>query len=207
MKQLKTDFSKNFLKLNFSTELHRFDFYNASLRKNFIQRLNEDVFKNKETKINCNENTFSARDRASVKFIESDFYMDMLDSIGFSKNEDIIKNMRGFKKIDINYDMFCGGDRLLEQRVKHYPSEFVNEETPVCYIFHPSFRDEKYQYDLYVKINIRNNNINVMSLHWGDNCFKERPQRVWNYKDNCWDNIEKVEKFLEHKTNDQKYER
>ena len=207
MEGLKADFSKNFLRLKYSTDFRCLYFDEKILKKEFIQEMDEKVFKRQDLKVNCNDNTFSARDKASAKFTESDFYMNMLESVGYSKNDDIIKNMRGFKKVDINYDAFCGGNKLLERRVRDFPWEFVDKDTPVCYIFHPSFRDEQYQYELYVKIAVRGNEINVMSLHWGDPCSKDKPREVWNYKERKMDKIETVEQFLEEKINNYDRER
>lgn len=206
MTQIKANFNENFLRLKYSTEHKCLYFKEKSEKKDFIQYMDKKVFQREDLKVNCDRKTFSARDGASARFIESDFYMNMLESIGYGKNSDIIKNMKGFKKIDINYDAFCGGDRLLERRVKKYPWEFVNSQTPVCYIFEPSFRDEKYQYDLYVKLAVRGNEVNVMSLHWGDPSSKDKPREVWNYKEKKMDKIEDVEEFLENKINSKDYE-
>ena len=207
MEGLKADFSKNFLRLKYSTDFRCLYFDEKTLKKEFIQEMDEKVFKRQDLKVNCNDNTFSARDKASARFTESDFYMNMLESVGYSKNDDIIKNMRGFKKVDINYDAFCGGNKLLERRVRDFPWEFVDKDTPVCYIFRPSFRDEQYQYELYVKIAVRGNEINVMSLHWGDPCSKDKPREVCNYKERKMDKIETVEQFLEEKINNYDRER
>ena len=201
MSKLKVDFSKNFLRLKYSTEHKQLYFKDRSLRRNFIAYIDEKLLKRGDLKVNCNQNTFSSIDKASEKFTDSDFYMDMLDSLGYSRNDDIIKNMRGFKKIDINYDEYCGGDKLLIQKVKRYPWEFVDANTPVCYIFKPSFKDEQYEYTLYVKFSVRGNEINVMSLHWDDYYHKDMPEKVFNYLTEEYDSIEKVNKFLEEKLN------
>lgn len=207
MSKLKVDFSKNFLRLKYSIEHKQLYFKDRSLRKNFIEYIDEKLLKRDDLKVNCNNKTFSSIDRASEKFTESDFYMNMLDSLGYSRNEDIIKNMRGFKKIDINYDEYCGGDKLLIQKVKRYPWEFINANTPVCYVFKPAFKDEQYEYTLYVKFSVRGNEVNVMSLHWDDYYHKDMPEKVFNYLTEEYDSIEKVNEFLEEKLNSYNRER
>lgn len=207
MSKLKVDFSKNFLRLKYSTEYNQLNFDDRSLRKNFIAYMDENLLKRDDLKVNCNQNTFSSIDNASKNFIESDFYMNMLESIGYSRNDDIIKNMKGFKKVDINYDEYCGGDKLLIHKVRRYPWEFVDANTPVCYIFKPHFRDEQYEYTLYVKFSTRGNEINVMSLHWDDYCHKEMPEKVFNYRTKEFDSIDKVNEFLEEKLNQYERER
>lgn len=195
------DFGKNFLNLRYLVGYRCFSFENKEAKKEFINSMDKMIFKNILLKVNCNDKTFSSIDGASKKFIESDFYMNMLDSLGYSKNEDIIKNMKGFKKIDINYDLFCGRDKTIIKQMEEDPSRYIDSETPVCYIFTPAFRDEQYQYELYIKFFMRGNEINVMSLHWGDFYNKVTPEKVYNYRTREFDSIEKVNKFLEEKLN------
>lgn len=195
------DFGKNFLNLKYSAEYNHFSFANKEDRRTFMELLNNTLFKNPLLKVNCSDKTFSASDDASLKFIESDFYMNMLDSLGYSKNEDIIKNMEGFKKIDINRDAYYDKDRIMLRRLKRFPWEFVDDKTPVCYVFTPSFKDEQYEYKLYVKFFVRGNEVNVMSLHWGDFYNKAMPEKVYNYRTREFDSIEKVNEFLEEKLN------
>lgn len=195
------DFGKNFLNLKYQVGYRCFSFENKAAKKSFIEFMNKTVFKNPLLKVNCSDKTFSSIDGASKKFIESDFYMNMLDSLGYSKNEDIIKNMKGFKKMDINFDLFCGRDKTIIKQMEEAPWEYINSKTPVCYIFTPSLKDERYEYNLYVKFFIRGNEVNVMSLHWDDYYHKDMPERVFNYQTLEYDNIEKVNEFLEEKLN------
>lgn len=172
------DFGKNFLNLKYQVGYRCFSFTNRESRKDFVEFMDKNILKNNLFKVSCNDKTFSSIDGASKKFIESDFYMNMLDSLGYSRNEDIIKNMKGFKKIDINYDAYCGRDRTFIKQVFETPWKYINSETPVCYIFTPAFRDEQYQYELYVKFFVKGNEISVMSLHWGDFYNKVTPEKV-----------------------------
>lgn len=201
------DFGKNFLNLKYQVGYRCFSFENKAAKKSFIEFMNKTLFKNPLLKVNCSDKTFSSIDGASKKFIESDFYMNMLDSLGYSKNEDIIKNMKGFKKMDINFDLFCGRDKTIIKQMEEAPWEYINSETPVCYIFTPAFRDEQYQYELYVKFFVRGNEVSVMSLHWGDFYNKAMPERVYNYRTREFDSIDKVNEFLEEKLNYYKRER
>lgn len=111
------DFGKNFLNLKYQVGYRCFSFTNRESRKDFVEFMDKNILKNNLFKVSCNDKTFSSIDGASKKFIESDFYMNMLDSLGYSRNEDIIKNMKGFKKIDINYDAYCGRDRTFIKQV------------------------------------------------------------------------------------------
>lgn len=206
MTETGANFYRNYLKLDYAENEHRFVFANREFRRMFMKEFERVCLKNENMNVCCNKDTFSARDGASIKFTQSEFYENMLDSLGYSRNEDIIRNMRGLKKVDINYDTFCGGDRLLEKRIKDDPMKFIDENTPVCYIFRSEFEDEKYEYDIYIKIFIRGDKINVMSLHW-DGDDKVRPSKVWNHREKTWDDIEKVEEFLEEKLNNYERER
>ena len=203
----KIDFSRNYLNLEYSENNHFFILKDEDFKKVFMRNMDTLLFKNSSTIIKCNENTFSARDGASIKFTQSEFYENMLDSLGYSRNENIIRNIRGLKKIDINYDMYCGGDKLLLRKIKNDPSEFINSQTPVCYIFKSTYRDEQYQYDLYIKLFTKGNQINVMSLHWYDAENKVLPKEVYNYRTREFDDINKVNRFLEEKINNYSYER
>lgn len=113
----------------------------------------------------------------------------------------LLKIWKGLKKKDINRDAYYDKDRIMLRRLKRFPWEFVDDKTPVCYVFTPSFKDEQYEYKLYVKFFVRGNEVNVMSLHWGDFCNKAMPEKVYNYRTKEFDSIEKVNEFLEEKLN------
>lgn len=120
MSNSSVDFSKNFLNLKYSVEHNCLSFASKADKNAFIKLLDEMLLNSPLLKVNCGDKTFSASDNASSKFIESDFYMNMLDSLDYSRNEDIIKNMKGFKKIDINRDAYYDKDRIILRRLKRF---------------------------------------------------------------------------------------
>lgn len=189
------DYSKNSLNLRYDPNSRRFDFPSKSIREQFVKNVKNDLFKNPGIKIVCNHTTFSARDGFSEKFTGSRFYELMLQSLNMETSQELIRNVNRFYKLDINYDEHNG---LFKKLVRIEPDRYTNKDTEVCYIYKPFFKDEMYDYDLYVKFYVRGNEVNVMSLHWADNDEKF-PTMVHNRKTNEWDHINKVMDYLEEK--------
>lgn len=203
-------FAKNVYSLKYDDRLRRFVFgSNEALR--MYQKELKDYINN--AKIVVSNDSFSAKDEASLKFINSDFWMNILDSVSdfneksgkplILKNSDVIKNLYRFKKMDINYD-FLYGDRIYLKEFKKNPGRYVDRKTHINFIFTTDLRDEMYEYTLYIKLYINevDKNVYVQSLHWNDynnpSC-KVEPSGVYNIQTGRYDSYEKCSKWLEKK--------
>lgn len=200
--KIKEDYSVNCYNLKYDERYRRFYFPSQESRKVFRAQLAKKLFQS-EKKINCNENDFSAKDQMSAKFINSELYELMLESLNIKNSKELIKKLNGFSKMDINYDEYYS-NKTLFHLIKDDPCSYANRSTPVCYIYKPIFHDEMYDYTLYVKLNANNNQVNVMSLHWNDVKF---PNKIWNRQRNDYDDIEEAVKYLRSKRDSKDYER
>lgn len=198
---MKPDLSKNTANLKWVPRYGRFDFPRIEDKVKFKQEL-KNVFKDPSTKILCDEKTFSAKDNASQKFLNTKFFDLMLRSLGMRDEYDIVRCMNGFKTMSIDYDAFYRQRSLIE-KMNENPGRFVDTNTPVCYIFNQKLSDleNNYTFELYVKTRISQDKegnyvVQVMSLHWGDRNDKDHPYKVLNKKTKEYDNIGHVMDYL-----------
>lgn len=195
------DFSKNSNNLKWDPDKKRFNFRSKEEREEFAKSL-KVVFKDPNTRIICDNSTFSAKDKASEKFLNTKFFDLMLKSLEMKDEREMLKHINTFKVMSINFDEYYHQRDMIE-KININPGRFVNKDTPVCYIFNPQLSDmeNEYKYQLYVKAKILINNdghydIHIMSCHWGERDDKEHPYEVWNKREKRKDNISIVMKYL-----------
>lgn len=162
----KTDLSKNSLDLIYDKENKCYNLSEADLKaveKELFYRLREDA-------IDC-DRFLRSRDNASLIYTTSEFYQLMLRSLGFENT----KKMLGFLnedeisllKVDFNRDE-------ITDKTKEISDEEINSpETPIVFICKLNLTDSKFEYPMYLKFKINNEEgekekISVLSLHWYD---------------------------------------
>lgn len=195
------DYSRNESNLRYVPKFHSFDFISLSQKIDMKKAL-KAVFKDPNTRIICNEETFSARDKASQRFLNTKFFDLMLKSLDMKDEYDIIRCMNGFKTMSIDFDAYYH-QRDMISKINANPGRYVDSQTPVCYIFNQKLSDveNRYTFELYFKARIKQDKeghyeVHVMSLHWGDPNDKEHPYKVLNKITKQYDDIGTVMEYL-----------